>query len=161
MKSIREHNAPKNNTSPYNVEDVGNEIVNNPVAFKAYQRINDQGYDVRINYDIPDEINDAGVTRRGEKNVDIWQMNNWNKEQAVGTMVHESTHIEYRHQKRRQYNSQYEEYRAFVREELYYRSKNPNKQTRPTMKKRRQIWEDVKERYPLLPQGKYPFGGNK
>ena len=159
-RSIREYNAPANNKSPYTVEDVGNDITSNPVASKAYQRINDQGYDVRINYDRPDRPNTTGETSYREKNVDIYQMNNINTESAVGTMVHESIHIEYRYQKRIPYNSQYEEYRAFMREKLYYRSKNPNLSSRPTLQQRQAIWKQIKRLYPNLPQGKYPFGGS-
>ena len=159
--SIRTHNKPTNDRSPYTVEDIGNEITNNSVASKAYQRINDEGYDVRLNYDIPEIPEDMGLTRRGEKNVEIYQMNNRNNDEAVGTMVHESTHVEYRHKKRRPYNSQYEEYRAFVREEIYHRSKDPDLTNRPSLEERQAIWQKILRLYPELPQGKYPFGGSK
>ena len=81
-------------------------------------------------------------------------------EDVVGTMTHESVHVEYRNRRRIPYNTQYEEYRAAVREQIFRNSKNPNIQTRPTLEERRQIWENVKRDYHYLPQGKKPFGGS-
>ncbi|MBW4536112.1 MAG: hypothetical protein KME09_19430 [Pleurocapsa minor HA4230-MV1] len=157
--SIRKYNAPTNDIGPYTVETVGNEIRNNSVATKAYQRINDQGYDVRINYDRPPEPETVARTQRDVKNVEVYAQNNYSTEDVVGTIVHESTHVEYRHKKRIPYNTQYEEYRAAVRERIYRNSKNPYRQTRPTLEERRRIWEDVKRDYSYLQQGKNPFGG--
>ena len=159
-RSIRRHNS-QTDRHPYTVEDVGNEIVDNSVATEAYKRITDEGYDVRINHDRPDDPDMFGETLLGEKNVEIYEQNNMNAEDVVGTMVHESVHVEYRNQRRIRYNTQYEEYRAFVREEIYRNSKDPTIQTRPTMRKRREIWEDVKRNYDFLPLGKNPFGGSR
>ena len=64
--------------------------------------------------------------------------------------------MEYRNQRRTGNNSQYEEYRAFVREQIFRRSKKRGVQTRPSLEERRQIWEEVKRDYFNLPQGKYP-----
>lgn len=47
-----------------------------------------------------------------------------------------------------------------MREEIYKNSKEPDIQTRPTLEERRKIWERVKNDYPTLQQGKYPFGGS-
>ena len=134
--SIRRHNAPEGRENLYTVEDVGNEIVNNSLATKAYQRINDQGFDVRINHDYSDKY---GFTKFSTKNVEIYDANHRNAKEAVGTIVHESTHVEYRYKKRIPNNTQYEEYRAAVREATYHRSNNHSKQSRPTLEERKRI----------------------
>ena len=87
-------------------------------------------------------------------------MNNLNVDEAVATIVHESTHVEYRNKRRILRNTQYEEYRAFVREEIYRNSQNPHISTRPTMKERLDLWDLVLQLYPDLQIGKYPFGGS-
>ena len=52
-------------------------------------------------------------------------------------MVHESTHVDFRMKKRIPNNTRYEEYRAFVREEMYKNSQDPGaSQIRPTLEKR-------------------------
>ncbi|MGL6344636.1 MAG: hypothetical protein ACRC80_36490 [Waterburya sp.] len=156
--SIRRHNAPEGKRHPYTVEDIGNKIVENPVARNAYQRINNQGYDVRLNHDYDSAF---GRTKNDVKNVEVFEMNNVNADQAVGTIVHKSTHVDYRYKKGVPYNTQYEEYRAAVRETLYHRSKDSDIQTRPTLEERRVIWEDTRRDYSYLEQGKYPFGGSR
>ena len=155
--SIRRHNASEGKENLYTVGDVGNEIVNNSLATKAYQRINDQGFDIRINHEYSDKY---GFTKFSTKNVEIYDANHRNAREAVGTMVHESTHVEYRYKKRIPNNTQYEEYRAAVREATYHRSNNPDKQSRPTLRERKRIWEQIKEDYSHLEQGKHPFGGS-
>ena len=159
-RSIRKTDPNDNSNQIYDIEDIGDEIVNNSIATEAYKRITDEGYDIRISHDRPNEPGTAGITWRYEKNVDIYEMNNFNVEDVVGTMVHESVHVEYRNRRRIPNNTQYEEYKAFVREEIYRRSKNPNVSTKLSLNERRILWETVKKRYPDLPQGKYPFGGS-
>ena len=158
-RSIRRHN-PQTDRHPYTVEDVGKAINENPIASEAYQRITDQGYNVRINHDRPPDSNQMGLTRKESNNVEIWEMNNWNKESVIGTMVHESVHVDFRFRKRIRNNTRYEEFRAFVREEMYRNSINSQStQLRPTLQRRYEIWDEVNQRYPELDEGKYPFGG--
>ena len=153
--SIRTHNAPSKSQQLYTELDVWNKIIDNSVASKAYKRISEQGYQIILNYN---HDTSAGRTIHPKAIVEIFVLHNTNVDRAVGTIVHESTHVEYRNQKRNSSNTQYEEYRAFVREELYNNSKNPHIQTRPTMEERLEFWETVKHSYPELPQGKNPFG---
>ena len=156
--SIRKQNAPTNEQSIYDVENVGDEIVKNPLAKKAYQRINNQGSEVLIDYDRPSPSNIDGEFDPTTNKVHIYKRNNLTAKDAVGTMVHESTHVDYRYGKGIKNNTRYEEYRAAVRERMYRRSANPNiEQTRPSLKERREIWEQVNRNYSNLEVGKNPF----
>ena len=86
-------------------------------------------------------------------------MHQYSLADVVGTIVHESVHVEYRNKKKVAHNTQYEEYIAFVREEAYKNSKNPHIPTEPTVEDKLEIWEEVKYLYPDLEQGADPFGG--
>ena len=90
--------------------------------------------------------------------VKIYEGENYNVRQAVSTIVHESNHVDFRMRRRVKYNSQYEEFRGDVREEMYRNAADPELPVRPTLEKRYEIWEDIKKRYPELPLGKNPFG---
>ena len=161
-RSIRRHNAPEGERYLYNLDDVGNEISKSPLARKAYQRINDQGSTVYLDHDMPSPSNVDGEFRPAQNNVHIYEANNMTPQDVVGTMVHESTHVDYRYRRRIKYNTQYEEYRAAVRERMYRRSLNPEiEQIRPPLRERRRIWQDVAENYSNLDEGKNPFGGSR
>jgi hypothetical protein len=74
--------------------------------------------------------------------------------ESVSTIVHESSHV--RRLERGVFESfLYEEFRAFRREALYL-----NEGKRPTLAERKVIWEEVKNLYPKLKEGKNPFGKN-
>ena len=161
-RSIRRHNAPEGERYLYNLDDVGNEISKSPLARKAYQRINDQGSTVYLDHDMPSPSNVDGEFRPAQNNVHIYEANNMTPQYVVGTMVHESTHVDYRYRRRIKYNTQYEEYRAAVRERMYRRSLNPEiEQIRPPLRERRRIWQDVAENYSNLDEGKNPFRGSR
>lgn len=150
-RSIRKRNPADNSNQIYNVEDLGNEIVKDPLATKAYERINNQGLDVILDKRPPDSSSTLGEFDPIDYEVRIYESNNFNAKQAASTIIHESTHVDYRLKKRIKTNSQYEEYRALCREFLY------NEKRRPTFRERKNLWNDVKERYPDLRIGKQPL----
>lgn len=83
-------------------------------------------------------------------------MNNMSANDAVRTMVHESTHVDYRYG-RGVSNTKYEEFRAFCRDYLYKYGE------RPSLEERRAIWQRLNEDpdYQKLDDGRYPFGRGK
>jgi hypothetical protein len=75
-------------------------------------------------------------------------------DEAAATIVHEATHQNGFFNGIPQ-NTQYTEYQAFRNESLFQSG------VRPTLDERMNIWNDVQQLYPDLPQGKYPFGGQQ
>ena len=150
-RSIRKRNPADNSNQIYSVEDIGNEIVKDSLATKAYERINNQGLNVILDKRPLDSSSTAGEFDPIDYEVRIYESNNFNAQEATSTIIHESTHVDYRLKKRIKTNSQYEEYRAACREFLY------NNKRRPSLKERQVLWDEVKERYPNLRIGKQPL----
>ena len=150
-RSIRKRNPADNSNQIYGIEDIGNEVTSDPLATRAYNRITDQGIDVFLDSEAPDSTT-SGEFYPLDFEVRIYESNNFNTQDVVSTIVHESTHVDYRFNRRIKDNTQYEEYRAFCREFLYTHKRRPN------FKERRKIWETVKELYSNLETGKNPFG---
>ena len=155
--SIRRNNAPRSGSGLYTEREVGEEISKSPVASKAYQRITRQGTDVILDSNIPSASNLDGQFDPTTNKINIYEMNHFNPKDVVTTLVHESTHVDYRYGRKIKNNTRYEEFRAFCRQHLYEFNE------RPSLEERRQIWEFVNTDpdYKKLPQGKNPFEGNK
>jgi len=80
--------------------------------------------------------------------------NNGTAKNAVGTMVHETSHGRSL-QLGRRFGTQFDEFRAFTREFLF------DKGRRPTLTERQVIWRKVQKNYWDAPLEKNPFTGIK
>jgi hypothetical protein len=82
----------------------------------------------------------------------IFMQNNVDAEEAVSTLVHESSHFDTLANRPELFNTQYDEYLAARREFLF-----SNDGARPSLMQRQQIWNGVQQRYSNLPVGRNPF----
>ncbi len=151
---IRRVNAEAEGDYLYSLEDLSYEIINNPLVTNIYQRINRHGGQILIDHNLPANPRLLGEYSPLTNNISIYEAHNLNVKEVISTLVHESTHLDFRLGRGIKHNSQYEEYRAFCRQYLYEYG------TRPTLEERRKIWEFIKIEpdYQKLPLGKNPFG---
>lgn len=137
----------------------GAAIAENPISARSYQRLLDQGTDVRF---VNDRFMSDAAEFEGRTNtvkVNLLQM--MSAEDVASAIVHEATH------QKRWFNgvklgTQYEEYLAYKNEFIYQASRNPRSgdfSIRPTLAERQELWRKTQENYSHLPQGKNPFGG--
>lgn len=151
---IRRINADAERNYLYSLEEISSAILKNPLATNIYQRINRHGGQILIDHNPPRNSRLLGEYSPLTNKIHIFEANNLNVKEVLSTLVHESTHIDFRLGKGIKHNSQYEEYRAFCRQYLYEYN------TRPSLTERRKIWEFIKIEpdYQKLPLGKNPFG---
>lgn len=151
---IRRVNANADRNYLYSLEGISSEILKNPLANNIYQRINRHGGEILIDHNLPNNPRTLGEYYSTNNKIYIYEANHLNVKEVISTLVHESTHIDFRLGKGIKNNSQFEEYRAFCRQYLYEYN------TRPSLTERRKIWEFIKIEpdYQKLPLGKNPFG---
>ena len=130
----------------------GGILADNPIGSAYYVRLQRQGTDVSF-------VNDPNMSAMGmfdpnRNTVTINMLRHSSAEEAASTVVHEATH-QSGFFKGIPQNSQYAEYQSFRNEYLFQTG------ARPSLQERLNIWNDVQELYPHLPQGKYPFGGGQ
>ncbi|MFZ6876552.1 hypothetical protein ACO0LF_31330, partial [Undibacterium sp. Di27W] len=134
-------------------------IAENPIAARSYQRLLDQGTDVRF---VNDRfMGDAALFEGLTNTVTVNMLKMRSAEDVASAIVHEATH------QKRWFNgaklgTQYEEYMAYKNEFIFEASRNPRLgefSIRPTLTERQELWRQTQENYKHLPQGKNPFGG--
>ncbi|NJL53583.1 MAG: hypothetical protein HC930_18010 [Hydrococcus sp. SU_1_0] len=150
-RSIRKRDSADKSNGIYDVKRVWDKITENSLALKAYHRIIDQGVNVFLESNPLDFSMTMGQFDPIEYEVIIYESNNLNAEEVISTMIHESTHVDFRIKKGIKPNSKYEEYKAACRSFLY------DQKRRPSFHERRQIWDDVYELYPNLRIDRVPF----
>ena len=150
-QSIRKRDPSDKSNRIYDVARVWDKITESSLALKAYHRIHDQGVKVFLERNPLDCSTTMGQYDPVEFEVIIYESNNLNAEEVISTMIHESTHVDYRVNRGIKSNSKYEEYKAACRGFLY------EKKRRPSFAERRQIWSDVYELYPNLRVYRTPF----
>lgn len=133
----------------FTARDLGTRIANDPIAYRAYRQLQRSGTDVVIDFGEPvtgEATGNAGVV--GE--VQIFARNIQSPQEAIATVVHESSHVRQLELGIQRYfgNTQYNEYRAFRREFLYWNGR------RPTSPERASIGEVVRKCYSNLPEGR-------
>ena len=130
----------------------GKVLADNPIGSAYYARLQHQGTDVSF-------VNDPEMRAMGEfdpnrNSVTINMLRHSSAEEAASTVVHEASH-QSAFFKGVPQNTQFAEYQAFRNESFFQTG------TRPSLQERLNIWNDIQELYPCLPQGRYPFGGGK
>jgi hypothetical protein len=134
---------------PFVARDFGRITANNPVATRAYAQMQRTGTDVTLDFGRPPDNKTFGIFERFQNRSRIFMQNNRTADEAVSTMVHESSHA------KRSFlgkiHSQYDEYRAFRREFLFQTGR------RPTLTERQNIWRAVQEDYPNVIRERNPF----
>ncbi|CAD5737762.1 RHS repeat protein [Escherichia coli] len=130
-------------------KQMGDIIVEDPIANASYRRLQEQGTTVKIVND--PYMPDAGYFDYASNEVVINAAKHSSGEEMASTLIHEATH------QRRKFNSkiphwtQYEEYLA-ARMELVFKLGK-----RPSLEQRVKEMEKVRRNYPELPEGKNPF----
>jgi hypothetical protein len=134
----------------YSASTLGDPILANKFSSIASERINRSQFTTILDYTDDVAHGLAGETNRNARTVRIYYANNMSPKEAISTLVHESVHVE-RRTKGIIRNSLYEEYLAFVREEIY-----KNNGRRPSFEKRIEIWDKIKDYYGDLDELKDP-----
>ncbi|GEM_PF-2629988 len=132
--------------------NAGDAISANPVSAASYQRLLNQGTDVRFVRDTL--MGDAALFNGSKNSVTVNLLRHSSADDVASTIVHEATH------QNRWFNgnslgTQYEEYLSLRNEFLYGAGR------RPTIPERQIIWQKTQEMYPTLPQGRAPSGGSR
>ena len=130
----------------------GEILADNPVGSASYARLQSQG--TNVNFVNDPEMASMGWFDPNANEVRVNMLLHSSPEEAASTIVHEATHQNGFFNGIPQ-NTQYTEYRAFRNEYLFQNG------ARPPLNERMIIWNDVQQLYPELPQGKYPFGGQR
>ncbi|MBE1162758.1 hypothetical protein [Dyella acidiphila] len=130
----------------------GEILADNPVGAASYARLQSQGTNVVFVND--PEMASMGTFDPNANEVTVNMALHSSPDEAASTIVHEATHQNGFFNGIPQ-NTQYTEYQAFRNESLFQNG------VRPTLDERMNIWNDVQQLYPDLPQGKYPFGGQQ
>jgi hypothetical protein len=132
-------------------KQAGKTISENPISARSYQRLLDNGTEVRF---VNDRFMDDAALFEGHKNaVTINMLKMSSGDDVASALVHEATH------QNRWFNgvklgNQFEEYLAYKNEFLYSALR------RPSLTERRALWQQVQHDYAHLPQGRNPFGGD-
>ncbi|MDO5290735.1 MAG: LysM peptidoglycan-binding domain-containing protein [Pseudomonadota bacterium] len=127
----------------------GRMLLSNPVGNASYNRILQQGTEVRF-VNKP-SMREMGLYNPFANRIVINLPRHSSSEELVATIVHEATH-QVRNFRGIPTATQYEEYLAF-RNELLFSNRG-----RPSLNERLQVWRAVQELYPHLPRGRNPFG---
>jgi hypothetical protein len=146
----RSENLSDNSFVMYSASTLGDPILANKFSSIASERINRSQFTTILDYTDDVAHGLAGETNRNARTVRIYYANNMSPKEAISTLVHESVHVE-RRTKGIIRNSLYEEYLAFVREEIY-----KNNGRRPSFEKRIEIWDKIKDYYGDLDELKDP-----
>lgn len=131
----------------------GNIVSENSVATKAYSQIQKQGTEIKLDFGTPPESSILGQHIRFKNKIEIYMQNNGTAKEAVSTLVHETSHGR-SIQLKRSFATKFDEFRAFTREELF---RNSGK--RPSLERRKIIWEEIQKIYEDSPLEKNPFTG--
>ncbi len=118
------------------VQAIGQAIVSDPVAYRAYQQAIAQGAQIVFEYG-PAPRGVLGYYFRDLNRVEIYMRNNTSLRETVSSVVHEASHV-HRHFRGNVRTTQLDEVRARARE-FYFQFRR-----RPTLKERRAIWEEVR-----------------
>jgi hypothetical protein len=138
---------------PFIARQVGKTISENPVASRAYSQMQKFGTEVKLDFGKPPNSNTQGLFFRFKNRFNVYMQNNGTAKNAVSTICHESCHGRSL-QKGRMLGSQFDEFRAFTREELFM-----NNGKRPSLNRRRSIWDQIQITYKDKSIEKNPFTG--
>ena len=151
--------GPEDFVNKATVRNFGTAIGDNPIALKAYSRLQNLDAEVYLDFTTLAKAGD-GSTLYGKTTVyndsrlprvDIYMLNHKSGEHAAMTLIHEGKHVE-RALGGFALGTRYEEYLAFRRELVAIHRR------KPTLEERRKLWEFVNQTYSHLPVGKSPFG---
>jgi hypothetical protein len=138
---------------PFLARQVGQTISTSPVASRAYSQMQRFGTEVKLDFGAPPE-GKFGEFFRFKNESRIYMQSNGDAKSVVATICHESCHGRSL-QLKRQFGSQFDEFRAFTREFLFTNGR------RPTLQERKLIWNQVQRSYAEMPTEKNPFTGVK
>lgn len=127
------------------VRRVGQELARNPVARRAYERMQKQGVDVRLNFGVPPAPDEYGEFDANRHVVRVFMQNTIGARETVSTIVHESRHVMRALRGRNMY-SRAEEVRARLLEFVYTYGR------RPTLPERNALRALVNRLYHGLPE---------
>lgn len=123
------------------LREMGEQIAANPVARRAYAQVQRQGTEVIFDFESrPDAL--LGRADWLKNRIVVYVAKHPNAKSAVGTLVHETCHIQ--RFSRGHVNDLYDEFRAHAREFVYEHGRRPNAVDRPI------LWRYVRQHYPEL-----------
>lgn len=123
------------------LRQIGEQLTSDPVARRAYAQVQRQGTLVVLDF----KSRPAGLLGEAnwlENQLVVYVAKHLNAKSAVGTLVHESSHIQ--RFARGHTNDLYDEFRAHAREFLYEHGRRPN------LADRNLLWRYVRKHYPDL-----------
>jgi hypothetical protein len=125
------------NTGAFGARELGQAIARDPLASKAYSRIQQAGFGVHL---VVGEAGDLAGETFNTGVLNIYLDNNASIREALATLVHESTHVDLLARTKRLYGSRgVGEYMARAREFLFVHGR------RPTMVEREEIIQELLE----------------
>ena len=123
------------------LEQMGKEIASNPIARRAHAQVQKHNTEVVLDFRTV-AVENMGEAKWLENRIIVYVVKHPNAKSAVGTLVHETSHI-HRFSKGHLSNL-YDEYRAHAREFLYTHGRRPN------VIDRHLLWRQVRKNYPEL-----------